>query len=112
MTPEGAATPVPARTRVDPTMVKTLAWAHRWKRMLEDGRHASVSEMAAAGRIGCGYLGRILQLTLLRPASSRRSSVDGSLAAGGFGSAEALGRGTGRPVRVTAGALLGADTAR
>ncbi len=30
-------------------------------------RHASISEIAAAERIDRGYLGRILQLTLLAP---------------------------------------------
>ncbi len=46
-------------------MVKALARAHRWKGMLEDGRCASIREMAAAERIDRGFLGRILQLTLL-----------------------------------------------
>ena len=48
-------------------MVKALARAHRWKRMLEEGRYASVGEMAAAERLDRGYLGRVLQLTLLAP---------------------------------------------
>ena len=65
--PEGAAIPTPARTRADPALVKALARAHRWKGMLEEGRYASISEMAAAGRIDRGYLGRILHLTLLAP---------------------------------------------
>ena len=54
-------------TRVDPTLVKALARAHRWQRMLEDGRYASISEMAAAERIERGYLGTLLRLTLLAP---------------------------------------------
>ncbi len=49
--PEGAAIPTPARTRADPALVKALARAHRWKGMLEEGRYASISEMAAAERI-------------------------------------------------------------
>ena len=67
VTPEVAATPAPARTRADPALVKALARAHRWQRMLDNGRYASISEMAAAERIDRGYLGRILQLTLLAP---------------------------------------------
>ena len=47
--------------------MKALARAHRWQRMLEEGPYASISEMAAAERIDRGYLGRILQLTLLAP---------------------------------------------
>lgn len=51
----------------DPALPKALARAHWWKRMLEEGRYASIGEMAAAERIDRGYLGRVLQLTLLAP---------------------------------------------
>ncbi|MFN3625042.1 MAG: hypothetical protein ACK4TP_13390 [Hyphomicrobium sp.] len=67
VTPEGGAAAVPSCTRADPALVKALARAHRWQRMLDEGRYASISEMAAAERIDRGYLGRILQLTLLAP---------------------------------------------
>jgi hypothetical protein len=48
-------------------MVKALARAFRWKRMLEVGRHASISEIAAAEKIDRGFVGSILRLTLLAP---------------------------------------------
>jgi len=48
-------------------MVKALARAHRWKRLLDEGRYASISEIAAAERIDRGYVGSILRLTLLAP---------------------------------------------
>ena len=69
VTPEGesVATSTPPRTRVDSTLVKALARAHRWKRLLENGTYASISELAKAEKIDRGYLGRILQLTLLAP---------------------------------------------
>jgi hypothetical protein len=35
--------------------------------MLDDGRFASITEMAAAERIERGYLGSLLRLTLLAP---------------------------------------------
>ena len=35
--------------------------------MLDGGKYRSISEMAAAERIERGYLGRLLQLTLLAP---------------------------------------------
>jgi hypothetical protein len=54
-------------TRADPALLKALARAFRYQRMLDGGRYASISEMAAAERIDRGYLGRILQLTLLAP---------------------------------------------
>jgi hypothetical protein len=41
-------------TRADPALLKALARAHRWKRMLDEGRYASISEMAAAEKIERG----------------------------------------------------------
>jgi hypothetical protein len=35
--------------------------------MLDDGRYASITEMATAERIERGYLGSLLRLTLLAP---------------------------------------------
>lgn len=55
------------QTRADPALLKALARAFRWQRMLDDGRYGSISEMAAAERIERGYLGKVLQLTLLAP---------------------------------------------
>lgn len=55
----------PPRTRIDNTMVKALARAHRWKRLLENGEFASVAELAAAEKINESYVCRILRLTLL-----------------------------------------------
>ena len=65
--PEGQEGWAPSRARVDSTLIKALARAHRWQRMLDDGRYGSVSEMAAAEKLDRGYLGRILMLTLLAP---------------------------------------------
>lgn len=57
----------PVTTRADPALVKALARAFRYQRMLDQGRYATISEMAAAEKIDRGYLGRLLQLTLLAP---------------------------------------------
>ena len=54
-------------TRADPALVKALARAFRYQRLLDEGRYASISEMAAAERIERGYLGSLLRLTLLSP---------------------------------------------
>jgi hypothetical protein len=48
-------------------MVKALARAFRWKRMLDDGRYASISDIATAEKIDRGYVGSVLRLTLLAP---------------------------------------------
>ena len=62
---EGAEAVLPARA--DPALVKALARAFRYQRLLDEGRYASISEMAAAERIERGYLGSLLRLTLLAP---------------------------------------------
>jgi hypothetical protein len=67
VTLNGAACDASIRTRADPAMVKALARAFRWKRMLSDGRYASISEIAAAEKIDRGYVGSILRLALLAP---------------------------------------------
>jgi hypothetical protein len=56
-----------SRARIDNTLIKALARAHRWKRMLESGGFASVIELAHAEKINESYLCRILRLTLLAP---------------------------------------------
>ena len=53
--------------RGDPALIKALARGFRWRRMLEEGRYSSISEMAKAEGIERGYLGTLLRLTLLAP---------------------------------------------
>jgi len=65
--PQGSDTWAPPRPRVDHTMVKALARAHRWKRMLENGDFATVQDLAATEKINPSYLSRVLRLTLLAP---------------------------------------------
>ncbi|MFC0386810.1 hypothetical protein [Muricoccus vinaceus] len=48
--------------------MKALARAFRYQRMLDDRQYASITEMAEAERLDRGYMGRLLQLTLLAPA--------------------------------------------
>jgi hypothetical protein len=57
----------PVTTRANPALVKALARAFRYQRLLDEGRYASVTEMAAAEKIERGYLGTLLRLTLLAP---------------------------------------------
>jgi hypothetical protein len=57
----------PVTTRTDPALVKALARAFRYQRMLDQGRYASITEMAEAERIERGYLGSLFRLTLLSP---------------------------------------------
>lgn len=61
--PEGAAQP----RRTDNTLVKALARAFRWKRMLESGEFASISELAEREGIAFTYMARLMRLSLLAP---------------------------------------------
>ena len=62
---DGGEAALPAR--VDPALVKALARAFRYQRLLDEGCYASISEMAAAERIERECLGSLLRLTLLAP---------------------------------------------
>ena len=53
--------------RIDNTLVKALARAHRWQRLLEGGEYGTLAELADAERISRSYVSRILRLTLLAP---------------------------------------------
>lgn len=53
--------------RHDVTLIKAVARAFRWLRMLETGRFATIRELAAAEKINASYVSRILRLTLLAP---------------------------------------------
>jgi hypothetical protein len=53
--------------RIDNTMVRALARAYRWKRLIEGGRYASVADLAKVEEVNQSYLCRILRLTLLAP---------------------------------------------
>lgn len=61
--PDGAAQP----RRTDNTLVKALARAFRWKRMLESGEFATIAELAEREGIAASYMTRVLRLTLLAP---------------------------------------------
>lgn len=54
-------------TRADPALAKALARAFRYQRMLDEGRYASITELAAVEKLDRGYLGSLLKLTLLAP---------------------------------------------
>ena len=51
----------------DPTLVKALARAFRWRKMLETGRYWTIGEIAAAEKINDSFVSRLLRLTLLAP---------------------------------------------
>lgn len=61
--PEGTA----QARQPDNTLVKALARAFRWKRMLESGEFASISELAEKEGIAFTYMARLMRLSLLSP---------------------------------------------
>ncbi|MEO1569171.1 MAG: hypothetical protein AAFR94_08105 [Pseudomonadota bacterium] len=61
--PQNAA---PAR-RIDNTLVKALARAFRWKRMLQSGQFTTIAELAEREGIAAPYLARTLRLSQLAP---------------------------------------------
>lgn len=61
--PAGAAT----SRKPDSTLVKALARAFRWKRMLGSGEFATIAELAEREGIAPSYMTRVLRLTLLAP---------------------------------------------
>lgn len=61
--PDGATQP----RRTDNSLVKALARAYRWKRMLESGEFNTIAELAEREGIASSYVTRVLRLTLLAP---------------------------------------------
>ncbi|MEQ9811494.1 MAG: hypothetical protein RLO50_01840 [Azospirillaceae bacterium] len=64
--PDGADAWAPA-PRVNGTLVRALARAHRWQRMLDEGRYATIGEMAKTEGVSAAYISRVLRLNLLAP---------------------------------------------
>lgn len=56
-----------SKPQPDGALVKALARAWRWQRMLDDGVHGSVTDVAEAEKLNQGYVSRVLRLTLLAP---------------------------------------------
>ncbi len=57
----------PAYRKTDNTLVKALARAFRWKRMLESGEFTTIAELADREGIAPSYMTRVLRLTLFAP---------------------------------------------
>jgi hypothetical protein len=66
LAPDGAPVPPPA-PQVDGTLVKAIARAFRWQKMLETGKYATIKEIAKVEKINQSYVSRVLRLTLLAP---------------------------------------------
>jgi hypothetical protein len=65
--PDGSAIVPSSKPQPDSTLVKALARAWRWQRILESGEYGTLAELSAAERISRSYICRVLRLTLLAP---------------------------------------------
>ncbi|SUZ32834.1 hypothetical protein ROE7235_02597 [Roseibaca ekhonensis] len=53
--------------KMDNTLVKALARAFRWKRILESSEFTTIAELAEREGIAPSYMTRVMRLTLLAP---------------------------------------------
>jgi len=58
---------MPLAPQVDTTVVKAIARAFRWEKMLESGQYSTFKEITKAEQINLSYVSRVLDLTLLAP---------------------------------------------
>jgi hypothetical protein len=65
--PDGSEIAPATKAQPDGTLVKAIARAWRWQRMLDEGAYASVSDVGDAENISKSYVSRILRLALLAP---------------------------------------------
>jgi hypothetical protein len=65
VTPDGAEWA--PRPQVDSAMVKALARAFRWRKMLDEGVYGTLEDLARAKDVHATYVSRVLRLTLLAP---------------------------------------------
>ena len=65
--PDGSEIVPTSKPQPDGTLVKALARAWRWQRLLDIGVYTSLTEIAEVERIGKSYVSRILRLALLAP---------------------------------------------
>lgn len=59
--------PAPPQPRIDNALLKALARAHRWRRLIESGEYTSITELAKAEGVNQSYACRVLRLSLLAP---------------------------------------------
>jgi len=66
ITPNGEPAAI-EKPRVDSTLLKALARAFRWKKMLESGQFTTITELAKHENLALTYMTRVLRLSLLAP---------------------------------------------
>jgi hypothetical protein len=65
--PDGTRAVAQREATIDSAMVKTLARAFRWQRLLNEGVYTTMEEIAEAEKIGASYISRVVKLVNLAP---------------------------------------------
>lgn len=65
--PDGSRGVVRQEATIDSTMVKVIARAFRWQRLLVNETYCTIEDLAAAEKINPSYVSRVLRLALLSP---------------------------------------------
>ncbi len=65
--PDGGDAWAPAKPRPDETLIRALARAHRWKKLLEERKYRSATDVAKAEGVTRNFVNRLLRLSLLAP---------------------------------------------
>ena len=86
-----------SQRKTDNTLVKALARAFRWRRMLESGEFATIADLAEREDIALSYMTRVLRLTHLAPDTvggdpGRTARVGGSTSDADVGTSIRLAR--------------------
>ena len=58
--------PMPMAT-IDNTVIKAIARAFRWQKLLENGTYACLEDIARAEQINASFVSRVVRLALLAP---------------------------------------------
>jgi hypothetical protein len=67
ITPDGAPALALPRARIDSAIVKALARAFRWRKLMETVAFGTIDEIDKAEKINPSYVSRVLRMTLLAP---------------------------------------------
>lgn len=67
LAPDGGDAWAPTRPTLDEALIRAIARAHRWKRLLDHGEYRSAGEIADAENLTRSFVNRLLRLTLLAP---------------------------------------------
>ncbi len=65
--PGGAESGAPTQSSTNAPLALTIARAHRWRELLEQGRYASIRALAQQLGVDNSYAARLLRLSLLAP---------------------------------------------